>query len=383
MACLIKVPDDSGKGCVSFTTPERDNLIKKNPQVRASIQTLRARYLIGLHHNWHDHAFDYDPLFDFSMAGEFDLIERNNKEFAQIGIDACNFAPPFFGSMSRTTFHWDVLNVSRAVAFKGIPEFFKAIRAIYDRGRDIRVLYLCPVPPAEANGTTLHEIRQLFESLFVPKERQLFNLMTMEWDYPFPLDLETIAFFYRSSRVYVHPAPDERRCRTAAYAWADRMPVVARENVGSILPASLRRAPFLYEFGGSIDMADAILQALDQANDDPRWIDASDEFSSRASAKRLSDFLDNFAGSRGQRMSGHPINVSKLDIRLGRHHLNAAGPNGIPQELASFCKSLIELDDSEIRSAANAADPEIHISEIHISRRSRTGLVAQLIKRFQ
>lgn len=378
MACLIKAPDASGKGCVSFTTPERDNLIKKNARVRASIEALKARYLIGLHHNWHDDAFDYDPLFDFSMAGEGDLIERNNREFARIGIDACNFAPSFFGSVPRTTFHWDVLNVSRAVAFKGIPEFLRAIRAIYDRGRKIRVLYLCPVPAAEANGTTLHDIRKMYETLFAPNERQLFNLMTMEWDYPFPLDLETLAFFYRSSRIYVHPAPDERRCRTAAYAWAGRMPVVARENVGSILPVSLRRAPFLYEFGGSIEMADAILRALDQASDDPRWTDAADEFSGAASAKRLSGFLDDLASSRGQRMSRHPINISKLDIRLGRHHMDGLGPNGVPQDLASFCTSLAELDNAGIRSAADAADPEIHIGGL-----PRPGLVAQLAKRFR
>jgi len=379
MACLIKAPDATGKGCVSFTTPERDNLIAKNPRARASIEALKERYLIGLHHNWHDQAFNYDPLFDFSMAGEGDLIEQNGREFARIGIDACNFAPPFFGSSPRTTFHWDVLNVSRAVAFKGIPEFFEAIRAIYDRGRDIRVLYLCPVPPAEANGTTVHDIRQSFESMFATRERQLFNLITMEWDYPFPLDLETLAFFYRSSRVYVHPAPDERRCRTAAYAWADRMPVVARGNVGSILPEGLRSSPFLHEFGDAGEMADAILRGLDHPSDeDPQWNDVALEFSSVESGKRLSHFLDGLARSRGQRMSAKPINIGKLDIRLGRHHLTVSGQNGLPQDLAAFCKALAELGDAAICSAAQAADPEVHIGES-----SRTGPVERLLKRFR
>jgi glycosyltransferase involved in cell wall biosynthesis len=364
MACLIKTPDSSGKGCVSFTTPERDQFIKNDPRARAAIEALKSRYMIGLHHNWHDHDFVYDPLFDFSMAGDGDLIERENRPFARVNIDACNFAPSFFGSESSKAPYWDVLNVSRAVGFKGIPEFLKAIRAIYDRGRLIRVLYLCPVPPAEQGGTTLHDIRQRFEALFSPTEHHFFNLITMEWDYPFPLDLETLAFFYRSSRVYVHPAPDERRSRTAAYAWSDRMPVVAKANVASILPPGLRRTPFLYEFDGAGGMADAILRAVDHPSDDPRWDEVAAEFSAAASGFRLTAFLDRLAEARGDRMSAQPINVSQLDIRLGRHHMNVPGQNGLLQDIVSFCMTLSAASDSELAFVANSGDPEIHVADV-------------------
>jgi glycosyltransferase involved in cell wall biosynthesis len=362
MACLIKAPDTSGKGCVSFTTPERDQFIKNDPGTRAAVETLKSRYLIGLHHNWHDHDFVYDPLFDFSMAGEGDLIERDNKTFARINIDACNFAPSFFGSAAGNAAYWDVLNVSRAVGFKGIPEFLKAIRAIYDRGRLIRVLYLCPVPPADPTGTTLNDVRQNFEALFTPAERRLFNLITMEWDYPFPLDLETLAFFYRSSRVYVHPAPDERRSRTASYAWADKMPVVAKANVASVLPPDLRRTPFWYEFDDVDGMADAILRAIDQPRDDPRWNDVAAEFSAAASGMRLTALLDRLAGARGHKMSAQPINVSRLDIRLGRHHMNVPGGNGVTQSVKSFCDALAAMRDTEFAVVANDDDPEMHIA---------------------
>ena len=98
MACLIKAPDAHGKGCVSFTTPERDNLIRKNPKIRAAVEALKPRYFVGLHHNWHDHEFAYDPLFDFSMAGDGDLIERDGKPFERIALDACNFSPAYFAA---------------------------------------------------------------------------------------------------------------------------------------------------------------------------------------------------------------------------------------------------------------------------------------------
>jgi glycosyltransferase involved in cell wall biosynthesis len=364
MACLIKAPDASGKGCVSFTTPERDQFIKKDSRTRAAVEALKSQYVIGLHHNWHDHGFVYDPLFDFSMAGEGDLIERDQTSFARVNVDACSFAPSFFGSAPRSAPYWDVLNVSRAVGFKGTPEFLKAIRAIYDRGRFIRVLHLCPVPPAEGDGTTLHDIRQSFEALFLPTERRFFSLITMEWDYPFPLDLETLAFFYRSSRVYVHPAPDERRSRTASYAWADRMPVVASENVASILPPDLRRPPFLYEFGEPEEIADTILKALDSPGDDPRWDNVAEEFLPAFSGKRLGAFLDELAERQGYRMSRQPINFNGFDIRLGRHHNGLPGPNGMRQDLVSFCRALKRLGESDLASAVAARDPEACISEM-------------------
>jgi len=358
MACLIKAPDAAGKGCVSFTTQERDRVIGKESGTRAAIVSLKRRFFVGLHHNWHDHAFMHDPLYDFSMAGDGDLIERDGKPFDRVPLDACNFVPACFARKGAVEPFWDVLNTSRAVFFKGLPEFYKAIRAIYDRGRLIRVLHLCPVPPPTKEGTDLHDIRQRFEALFSADERRFCTLMTMEWDNPFPLDLETLAFFYRASRVYVHPAPEERRCRVAAYAWASGMPVVARENVASILPPQLRRKPFWFSFDDPARMADAILAALDGAEADAQWDEVGSEFRTSGSVRRLASYLENLARARGETLSLQPINELGLDIRLGRHHGIASGPNTVEQAVQSFCRQLTHLPDGDIARFAGASDPE-------------------------
>jgi glycosyltransferase involved in cell wall biosynthesis len=363
MACFIKAPDANGKGCVSFTTPERDMIIKKDPQLRAAIETLKQRYLIGLHHNWHDHSFGYDPLFDFSMAGDGDLIERDGKPFARAPLDACNFAPACFVPRGPAVApFWDVLCTSRAVFFKGLPEFLQAIRSIYDRRRFIRVLHLCPVPAPNQDGTHLHDIRQRYEAIFAPEERRLFTLMTMEWDNPFPLDLETLAFFYRACRVYVHSAPEERRARAAAYAWACRMPVVSRENVASIVPVSLRRRPFWFEFDKPEQMADAILAAVDGAADDPQWSDVADEFNADKSARRLDTLLDAIACERGASMSMQSINALGLDIRLGRHHDIGGGGNRVAQTLPALCHALLSLPNEILAKLALTQDPEVTVA---------------------
>lgn len=362
MACLIKVPDASGKGCVSFTTPERDTIIRKDPAALAAVEALKSRYLVGLHHNWHDHDFSYDPLFDFSLAGDGDLIERDGKQFDRIGLDACNFAPDCFSSAPRAEKFWDVLCTSRAVFFKGLPEFFQAIRTIYDTGRLIRVLHLCPVPPANKEGTHLHDIRQRFEAMFSSQERRYFNLMTMEWDNPFPLDLETLAFFYRSSRVYVHSAPSERRARAGAYAWATGMPMVSRENVASILPEPLRRRPFWFEYDEPAQMADAIVAAVDSEVADPQWGDVRNEFSTGDSVRRLEIALQDLAHQRGETLSFQPINPLGFDLRLGRHHGIGGGTNQVDQPLASFCKFVLGAANPELADTARARDPELKIA---------------------
>ena len=126
MATILKAPSlkDGSKGIVVFTTQDRDNFIVGDNKLENRIQNLKNDWIIGLHHNWHDHKFKYNPIFDFSFAGEGYLIETNNTPFNKIHLDACNFTPDFF-RFSNNEKNWDILYVARAVFFKKIPEFFK------------------------------------------------------------------------------------------------------------------------------------------------------------------------------------------------------------------------------------------------------------------
>ncbi len=358
MACLIKAPDGIGKGCVSFTTPERDQLIFTDAALRAAVERLKERYVVGLHHNWHDHAFSYDPLFDFSMAGAGDLIERDSQDFPQVPIDACNFAPPWFVPDVRQEPFWDILNVARAVDFKGIPQFLEAIRKLYDRGSQLRVLFLCATKDSE-KLTGIPDLRRYFEAMFSPTERFRFTLMTMDWDYPFPLDLETLGVFYRSSRIFVHAAPDERRCRTAGYAWASGKPVVARKNVASILPPELRKPPYYFGYDNYSAFADAIEAAIRHDLKGQEWGSVSAEFQAGASAGRFDAFLVDWAASRpGMNISRAPINPLGLDIRLGRHHGLSTGANRINQSIEKLVDLLSRASHQDILSYSLESDPE-------------------------
>jgi glycosyltransferase involved in cell wall biosynthesis len=363
MACLLKAPKGKGKGCITITTPERDNLIAHDPALRQLLWSLKTRYFIGLHHNWHDYAFRYDPVFDFSMAGDGDLKDQNSAAFAQIPLDACNFVPPCFTIDSARSPFWDVLNVGRAVAFKGIPQFFKCIRMLYDAGHKIRVLSLFATSSSE-RIPEIDDLRVYFESMFSPVERQLFSLVTMNWDYPFPFDLQTLAFFYRSSRVFVHAAPDERRCRTAAYAWASGIPVISRPNVASILPPAYARPPFYFGFCDPGEMPEAILTALSCVPAAERdWVEVAAEFQAETSSRRFDFFLAQLAAGRGDDLSPLPVSSASLDIRLGRHHGLSVGQNRVEQTLRRFLLHLAAINDAEIQRLAAVPDPELHLQQ--------------------
>jgi hypothetical protein len=378
MACLLKAPDGALKGCVTFTTQERDLVINKSADLRAAIQALKRRYVIGLHHNWHDHHFRYDPLFDFSMAGEGDLIEAEGKDFARIPLDACNFAPPCYSAPRAGEPFWDILYVARAVNFKGIPQFLAAIRDLYDQGWTPRVLFICPVPETlEIPG--IADLRAHFEATFDPVERQRVVLLTIDWDYPFPLDSDSLAFFYRNSRIFFHAAPQERRCRVAAYAWAGGMPVVCSEPVSSILPAHLRKPPFLYVVKDGMPAWPSLALALDSRPEAANWHEVIDEFSTAGSADRIDIMLHDLAMRyRWGTVAGSPVAKSKLDLRLGRHHGISLGANRIDMSLAEFVHILDGTPDRKLDRAAESTDPELFLVS---TKSENNGFLNRLMKK--
>ena len=82
--------------------------------------------------------------------------------------------------------------------------------------------------------------------MFSVEERHLFNLLTLDFEYPFPFDIETLSHFYKSSRILVYTSDDERRPRTVAYAIASGMPTVLMASVASLLPVEKQLKPLVY-----------------------------------------------------------------------------------------------------------------------------------------
>jgi glycosyltransferase involved in cell wall biosynthesis len=359
MACILKVPSSDSVGVITVTTQERDRLIANDPALRKTIEGMKGQWLIGLHHNWHDYNFSYDPLFDFSMAGEDDLREISGREVPLVPMDACNFVPKMFKPSAGEKF-WDILYVARAVQFKRIPEFFQCIRDLYDAGHKHRVLFICPVPPYDPKEekTVFYKIREVYDQMFSGEERDLFNLLTIDYRYPFPFDLETLGHFYRSSKIFVHSADDERRCRVAAYAWASGIPVVGMDCVAGLLPTSARKPPYFFEARNYADFPAQINLALESASE--RHWDRQlmrSLFTEEHSTDTLNSWLAKIATQRGLPYSMDGISRKNLSIRLGRHHLGLQGPNTLNSKLDEFV-GWISQNLEDARKLLHDEDPE-------------------------
>ena len=359
MACILKLPAGGGRGVLSFTTQEEKS-IRSSPALTEALRGLKSKYVVGLHYNWHNHDCKPDDLFDIHFAGEEDLKITNGKRINQIPLDACNFTKREFDASANEKF-WDLLFVARAVYFKGIPDFLRSIREIYDTGRMIRVLFLCPMPPFDKRdlATAMYDLRKEYERTFTFEEQAYFNLLIIRDRYPFFFDRPSLAHFYKSAKIFVHTAPDERRCRVAAYAWCCGMPVVGKAAIGSILSPELRRAPNFFEVPENGSFTGPILKALAAAGTvpvEPLQRELSEKYTLGALETRL---RDHFA-ERGIGYAGSLLGEN-LDIRMGRHHGNGEGTNSVDMSLEAFMEKAAGLSEPDDANLAAMPDPEAYL----------------------
>lgn len=189
--------------------------------------------------------------------------------------------------------------------------------------------------------TVDHGLPKRYERMFSVAERDHVTLISPRQNYPFPFTRRELAVFYRSSRVFVHFAPAETRCRVAAYAWASGLPVVGTRGIGDLLPPELLVEPAFYEVRND-SYVPAIAAALDF---DGSYDSAAYRrvVSSEASVSNLVQALNRLPRSDGRMAAGRVL-ASNLDIRLGWHHGAANDVNGPGQTLLGFLDSLDRIE---------------------------------------
>ncbi len=352
MACLLKTKTNNSPGIVSFTTQE-ELLIRHNKRNLDLFKELKNSYITCLHFNWHNYDYYPDNLFDIHFAGKKDLLVKNNQKITLFSLDACNFCPSFF-EYSTIDKYWDILYIARSVFFKGIPDFFKSIRKLYDKGKIYRVLFLCPVPPDK--NKEYKKLRIEFERLFNLEERSFFNFLPLFEDYPFFFDLETLSQFYKKSKVFVHTAPTERRCRVAAYAFASGLPVIGGENVGSILDEYLQIEPIFYKVINN-DFSSRIEDALERYSPIFKNNQSMNLFKNTISKNKLKKMFEDYFYTNGFKLEGRWF-CDKLNLRLGSHFGLGNGPNLYSKSIEGF---LLDLMNMQLMNRVNKSLVEYEI----------------------
>lgn len=325
MACIIKIPSDTSRGIITFTTQERDNFILNNSNVIKNISSLKKNWLIGIHHNWHDFNFRYNRIFDFHFAGKNDLVEINKKKFLSSDFDCCNFIPNYF-NFSNTNKIWDLLFVGRPAYFKRLNKFYDVVRELYDKKIYIKVL--CIVWKSKKKFIKeryeFNDFYEVYLKRFSDQERNFFNLISLDNDKPF--DLHTLSQYYKKSRVYIHTSDIERRSRTTAYALKAGMPVVCMNSIASIAKRKYIRQPFIYIARKDKDFSKLALKALKFSKSKFYKKNvmklSMENFNYKKNEKILIKFFEKIEKKKYKKKDLVLFNLKNLDYRLGQSYVN-------------------------------------------------------------
>jgi len=341
MACILALPNGERKGIVSITTSEI-NQIMNNDAISPEARSLKKSFYLGLHHNWHPVDFRLPIEFDFHFLESRDLIFAQNDALL-LEMDACNFTPQSF-SKPRNNPTWDLLIVGRSTSFKRPFKTLEVVRDLYDQGHLLKILWICPM---NLDNSDDRAVAEAYENLFTTAEMENFTLLNPASNNPFTFSREELALFYLSSKIYVHFADTETRCRTAAYAFCAGMPVVGNSVIANILPMRLATEPTFYQVRND-DYVKPILSALSK----PRTImqlDCKEVLSEERSILRFVNSINN--GLKPTSIfEKHDIFSADLDIRLGAAHLGIKSSNSSSLTLKEF---IVGLQISEVLSVLN------------------------------
>jgi hypothetical protein len=336
MACIVKIPQSASKGFLVVTDAEYRDLLIANPAMRARFEQLRGRWLIAVHANSAIcQSYAADPLVDVFIAGPGDITASGPSPLPQIAMDCSNFSPGFFAPAPHEEKFWDVLFVSRNQPFKSLDKMFDIVRALFDE-EPLRVL-------AIISHTSLQDLEasqplKLYQEKFTTRERKLFTLMTPWVDYPFSLDLPTLAQFYHKARLFLHTAAEERHPRVVGYAWAAGLPVVAPGSAAALLPPELAKPPGFFAFETVEEAARNVRRALMVG---PLSASYSQFHLAPFQVERFKSEIRELYARNGETFLDGGWQVEDLDIRLARHHDIRAGSNSYRASLFQFA-SLLE-----------------------------------------
>ena len=337
MACIIKSPNET-KGIISFTSPESREVIKGD--VKQYLIDNRKDWVYLLHHNWQ--PCTNDSFFDSSMCNVIDLI--NGGEC--LDMDCCNFSPKIYCPSNEKTF--DVLFVTRAVTFKRLNVFYDICKNLLSKKPDIKILLICFVPEVDCDPVNP---KQIYLDRFTREERRNFVSLFFDYDYPFSMDKYYLAHFYRSSKVFLHTANEERHPRVCSYAWASGIPVVGYRPLATFLSDKFIQEPYFYQINNDGEYVDKILKAIEtpMPYDEIKY-EVNEEFSIDLFTKKLISLCNKLDVP----METDSIFKRNLDFRLGRHCSISLGDNtlpiGIPElmELAKNVGPKINTDNSDL-----------------------------------
>lgn len=365
MACILVTPNGKQKGILSVTTSELDQITYGGRLVE-DVSGIKDLYYLGLHHNWHPVDSEISAEFDFHFLESKDAVFLNGSENL-LDLDACNFTPSCF-SNSRNSPLWDVLIVGRTANFKRPFKTLETVRELFDRGHLLKVLWICPMDFESADDKAVAEG---YERLFRQREKELFTLLNPQANFPFTFSRQELSLFYLSSRLFVHFADVETRCRVAAYAFCAGIPVIGNSTIANILTEELAIEPTFYEVKND-DYVTSILKAVNEpmpTNQSGCMNILSEGSSINRLVANLNDRLH-----PNQEFHASQFFSNNLDNRLGASHSGDESSNSYGVDLLAFIRGLKNTNADNLfkNIPMNSPSPEHEFGSLAILQSNKT-----------
>lgn len=230
MVYELKVPAGNSPGILIFTHKERSLFCDPPERLRRLLEQLHDRYVFGMH--WGRYHEDVsDPLFvDFHLAGRGTVSFSDPSTVTRFDLCSRNFIPSYFAPLDVPK-RWEIAAVARPQTGKYMHELLAVVRRLFDRGRDVSVLLLCPVPdrPETLGKGWDREFFERYQNLFTERERRHIDLVTpLSREDLFPVPHEFMPYVYNGSRTFTLFSKEEGESRVIHEALLCGTPVVAR-----------------------------------------------------------------------------------------------------------------------------------------------------------
>ena len=185
----------------------------------------------------------------------------------------------------------------------------------------------------------LKEVRNLYHNYFTKIERESFELITLDYDLPFPLSKKILAHFYNSSKVSLNTHLNEPHGRVVGYSLAAGIPVVGFSDLTRMVPSNLRKEPLFFVSESEHELTNLLIKAIDYV-DSKYDLEFHKKISNLYSEVGQSAFLKNELKLRFN-LDDDNWFLNNLDLRLSSHFLCERSSNGHYQSILNLLYYLL------------------------------------------
>ncbi len=357
MPFVMKRPTLRSKGILVLTHKEVPQVLLELSAFKKLLARVRERFLIGVHYGWFRAGLVAPAWVDFHFAPESTVTFDDPAAVHALPFNSSHFIPACFCDRGLDK-QWDIISVTRPVAFKNTHELLRCLRLVSDQRPGTRALVICSGTTDTREPDTEGALWQQYQTSFSANERQDIVFLPFRLaGAPFPFPRRDIAWLYNASRIFTLFSSREGGSKAIKEALLCGLPVVLkRDLLGGGLEFATPENSRL--FASEREAADAMCEILDHY---PSHRFDTEELARRASepytVPRLLERLEQLYQALGLVWEGE-VDTEDLSMKLPSHHIDLLSPElrqgwtsdlSSPNAALSYLAGLVEAPDGAPR----------------------------------